>query len=468
MSKNLFDTKIIRMIRFASSYNFKFENYWVGGVVRDSIRSNISPSDIPHSYPLTNFDVDITTPLNREGIEQYLITHNIPYFIVNKDYDTVCVNDGKICYEITPYRKDILCNGRHASHTPALSLEDDLSRRDFTVNAIAYDEANDEYVDPFNGINDIHNGIIRTVGNPEDRFAEDYLRIIRMIRFAANYNFKIEENTWKAAMKYADRVFTYISGERVFMEIDKAFKKKNSSRFIEMMDVLGIMKDYFPILKRIKVELFDKYTNPVYHPEGNTWNHIITCIDKADDIEDIETRVKMKWFALTHDLGKIEVCEKNSHGNYSFYNHSDHINLVDEFFDRIPVPNRLIDDCKFIMKNHMSIFRDNVSDKKIKRFINEYGEDKLNTLIQFKEIDSHLSIVDSTRKAIESIYNIMKKIKEESPIIKPIVNGKDIMTIFGIKEGREIGRIKNEMYDIQLEFNLNNKQDIIEKYNQKR
>jgi tRNA nucleotidyltransferase (CCA-adding enzyme) len=416
------------------------KKYLVGGAVRDIIMGQ----------EIT--DYDYTTPCTKEEIIDYAKSNNLEYFIVNDKYNTVSVKEENIWKEITPFRKDINQNGRHTDQIYTTDIKEDLARRDFTINAIAYDEENCLYIDPFDGILDIKKGVIRAVGDPIQRFKEDYLRIIRAARFAITFNFVIEENTYNAMRDMAANMSNYISIERVVNEVEKLFDKAdNPSGFFNILDDILMLHVYFPLLYKIK-NMKTIYQNPYYHPELTVWDHISNCLDYSPKNQ------KMRWAVLTHDLGKIFYDKFEGKDHYSFHGHQNHEELVDEFFFNLKVSNNLIDFCKLIMRYHMKMDK-TITKKTIKKIINFHGKEFFKDLIDFSKIDAYASPVLHEIDIAEDLYN---KILNEKEPIKPIVDGRFIMDKTGLV-GKDIGALKNRCYEYQLESGETDKDKILEK-----
>jgi tRNA nucleotidyltransferase (CCA-adding enzyme) len=198
-----------------------FEAWCVGGNLRDALL------EIPHS------DYDIATSATPDQVQK-LFPRTVE---VGIKYGTVGVLDrSRVLHEVTTFRRDVATDGRHAVVAFGASLEEDLSRRDFTINALAYHPLRGEWKDPFNGAADIENRVVRAVGNPADRFREDYLRILRAIRFAARFDFSIDPQTWSAAQAAAPGL-RQLSAERVR---DEWFKSLRTARSITQLVLLWI------------------------------------------------------------------------------------------------------------------------------------------------------------------------------------------------------------------------------------
>ena len=421
------------------------KKYLVGGAVRDRILG------------IESSDLDYTTPLTKQEIIDYCIVNEIQYYLVNERYDTVVIKEAGEWKEVTTFRKDKNTDGRQTDIEYTPYLKEDLARRDFTINAIAYDEETKIYTDPFDGRKDLHYGIIRTVGNPEDRFTEDYLRIIRAIRFSITFNFVIEENTYYAMKKLALEIPKFISVERVVAEVEKLFgKADNPSGFFDILEDLGLLKAYFPLLHKIKHEMRNVIQSERYHPELYVWNHIMNCLDYSP--KEVITR----WAVLTHDLGKLFYQKFDDKPHHSFLEHETHVELIDDFFKDLKVSKELVEYCKFVMSNHMTI-NQGATKKTLKRMVNNYGYDKIQELVRFCHVDIFATSGDNKLFLID-VKTRLDEIRDYKEPVKPIVDGQYIIEKTGIQPGPEVGRIKEACYEYQLETNETDKDKIWENY----
>lgn len=302
------------------------ELYAVGGCVRDYILQ-IQPQDI-----------DYTTSLLPDEIISRAKTAGFSVVLTGVEHGTVTVIVDGISYEITTFRKDNNCDGRKAEVEFCDSLMDDLNRRDFTINAIAMNPRG-IFFSPIGALGELkHLGVIRTVGNPHERFTEDYLRIIRMARFAARFDFYIDFRTLDAAMCLSHNVMDHVSPERIFMEFNKAFKFSHAGRFLSILHEIGLFTRIFPEFEDFDITEQD----PVYHPEGVVAKHIYEVVDRADSLH--------RWHAMLHDVGKVQTFKKygNFHGHDALG-----AEMINGIADRLKFPNHLRDSIIATTKYHM-------------------------------------------------------------------------------------------------------------------
>ncbi|HWA16293.1 MAG TPA: CCA tRNA nucleotidyltransferase, partial [Gemmatimonadales bacterium] len=208
------------------------EAWCVGGALRDTILGE------------PNTDYDIATSATPDVVQR-LFKNTIP---VGERFGTVAVRVSRRYHEVTTFRRDVQTDGRHAVVEFGATLDDDLARRDFTINAIAYHPLRQAWSDPFNGVADIEAGRVRAVGDPAQRFAEDYLRVLRALRFAARFDFQIEPATWQAVLASASGL-TRLSAERVREEWFKGLRTARSiATLVDLWVSSGVAKVWMPEL----------------------------------------------------------------------------------------------------------------------------------------------------------------------------------------------------------------------------
>ncbi|HOM70331.1 MAG TPA: CCA tRNA nucleotidyltransferase, partial [Smithellaceae bacterium] len=236
-----------------------FKAYFVGGCVRDFIRGKI-----PGDY-------DIATSALPEQIIA-LFDHTVG---VGKKFGVVVVVEENFNYEVATFRSDdIYQNGRRPKIIHFSTEREDVLRRDFTINGLLMDPETGEVTDYIDGRSDINNGIIRTIGDPRIRFSEDYLRMLRAIRFAANLDYKIEEHTKQAIKDNSFRI-KQISAERIQEEITKILRRPGARYGLELMAETGMLHQLLPEIEKLK----GVNQPPRFHPEGDVWEHTLTMLE---------------------------------------------------------------------------------------------------------------------------------------------------------------------------------------------
>ncbi|MFH1710201.1 MAG: CCA tRNA nucleotidyltransferase [bacterium] len=426
--KDLID--IIRTIKRAG-----FQCYIVGGGIRDLL------------LKLKPKVWDLTTDATPGQVGR-LFKKVVPTGI---KFGTVTVIIKKVPYEITTFRSDEkYVDGRHPSKvTFSKNIRKDLSRRDFTINAIAYDPTTKELVDVFGGRGDLKEKMIRAVGDPVKRFSEDGLRPLRACRFAAKLsarggsafggNFKIENKTLKAISKCLN-VAKKVSMERVHDELMRMLESDKPSIGIDLMRKSGLLSIYIPeLLKGVGV----KQPKP-FHKDDVYWHNLYTC--------DAVTKNKpvLRLAALLHDIAKPACKVKNT-----FYNHEvKGTKTAYDIMKRLKFSNAHIDHVTNLIRYHMFNYSPEWSDAAIRRFIRRIGLKNIDDLFELRVAD-----IKAMGRSVEpghpkGLRNRIKKIlKEQNALhIKDLaINGNDVMKTLGIKPGPKIGEVLNDLLERTLE-----------------
>ena len=414
-----------------------FQAYIVGGSVRDLIIGKE-----PQDY-------DITTSAKPDEIER--IFSDKKTFDVGKNFGTIVVVTDQAKVEVTSFRTDgEYKDGRRPKevhYTP--SIIQDLSRRDFTINAMAYNE--NGLLDPFSGMEDIKKKLIRTVGDPYNRFEEDYLRILRAVRFATQLGFTIDFKTKDACKTYGSSI-TRISSERIREEIFKILMSRIPSIGIRLMDDLDILDYIVPELSRT---IDYDQRNP--HHNRNLFDHILCVLDNSP------AKLTLRMAALLHDIGKPSAFSMDEKGIGHYYNH-DKIGgqKSSTILNRLKCSNEFMDEVILFVREHM--FYSDISDKGIKRQLNRVGKDKIFDLMELKRADMmcknkrDVSLIDENIDRIKTILNKEEPFKKEHLA----VDGNDIIKL-GYKRGVLIGEILDYLLDLVVRRpELNRKEDLLE------
>ncbi len=400
------------------------EVFAVGGCVRDIVLG-LKPNDIDFASSLKPQEV-----IERASAKGYSA-----YDVGGEKYGTVVLVIGDESFEITTFRSDHDTDGRHCQVAFANYLADDLCRRDFTCNAMAMD-SNGNIIDPFEGRLSILLGVIKAVGEAELRFKEDYLRIIRLFRFAARFGWSIEDLTKKAAVKFGPEIVGHVSWERIRMEFDKAFKDSKPSDFIIGLEQSSILAHILPEISALKgVE-----QSPVHHPEGDAYVHTLQVFDRAP--------IQYRWAALLHDVGKASVAQFSPEkGHNTFYEHDKAgVTLVTQIADRLKFSNELRDQIKAVCQLHMRpmhLSRGEISPKAVRRFVREAGEH----LIAIREV---VKADASCRPGEDRIGIFDLEVEVEKETVKPIVLGRHLIEL-GMKPGPQFKTILNQLEEMQLD-----------------
>ncbi len=426
-----------------------FEAFLVGGAVRDILLGKSA------------HDWDLTTNAHPEDVMK--IFHRvIPTGI---KHGTVTVHFMKKEIEVTTYRADQgYSDGRHPDKVIfADSIEEDLSRRDFTMNAIAANLKDGTLVDPFGGQEDLKNKIIRTVGNAHERFMEDGLRPVRALRFASQLNFKIEENTYSEILKkeIQDKVIS-ISLERFRDEFLKIMKSDKPSVGIKLLEDTGLLKLFIPELAEGRgitqsdargFHQFDVLDHNIYSCDGAPQdNYIVRVAALLHDVGKVRARTVSLEDDPNNPGQKIELIHFWKHEVYS-------TEIAQTVLTRLKFSNAEIERICHLIKEHMFYYTSDWKDSSVRRFLVRVGKEYLDDLFALRFADNYgknceKATADSpVTKNILELKERIKKVEEDHSALslKELkVNGRDLMNE-GIESGKKLGAILNELFQTVLD-----------------
>ncbi len=407
--------------------------YFAGGCVRDFLMKR-SPEDI-----------DIATTAVPDQVEA-LFSKTIP---VGKQFGVILVLEGDKPFEVATFRTEGgYADGRHPGHVNFTVPEDDARRRDFTVNGLFYDPFAGKVIDFVGGEKDLKAKIIRAIGNPEERFEEDKLRLLRAIRFASSLGFEIEPETWKAIQKNAAKI-NQVSPERIRDEIVKILTRPNPARGLDLLSESGLLKEILPEVEKMK----GCKQQPDFHPEGDVYVHTRLLLEKLKDPTPV-----LALSALFHDIAKpVTAGEKN--GKITFYEHAPiGARMTKAIMKRLRFSNDEIEAVCECVANHMK-FADvqKMRSGKLKLFV---IRPTFETELELHRIDC-----SSSHGMLDNYYFLKDKLKEyaaEELRPKPFINGNDLQGL-GMKPGPEMKPLLEELYVLQLEGELKDREQALER-----
>lgn len=452
-----------------------YEAYAVGGCVRDTILGR---------KPL---DWDITTSAKPSSVKS-CFKRTVDTGI---KHGTVTVIIGDTGYEVTTYRIDgEYKDGRHPENVEYTgSLRLDLARRDFTVNAMAYNKKQG-LIDEFGGLKDLEAGIIRCVGSPGSRFDEDALRMLRAVRFSGQLGFRIEENT-RAAITERAQNLKKISAERIRAELSKLLVSKNPGMIREAYGT-GMTKVFMPELDKMMVT--DQHNHHHLYTVGEhsiLSTEIMGCFLREDfcikkdnsffiPVEVMEQAKRLKkgidkkhqlmlcLVMLLHDIAKPETMVIDENGTGHFYGHPQKgEEMAGKVLKRLSFDNNTISVVKRLIKYHD--YRIVPSKRAVRRAVSKIGKDIMEMLFLVQYADILAQNPETFDEKLKSLGSVIVKyreiIEEDAPLcIKDLdINGNDLIKA-GIKPGPEIGKILERLLDIVLEEPGKNKKDILSVY----
>lgn len=445
-------------------YKNNFQAYLVGGCVRDLLLNKIPK------------DWDITTNAQPQDIQKLF-----PDSVYENNFGTVLIKTKSLIpslkiIEITTFRKEgKYTDKRHPDNiTFASNLEEDLSRRDFTINALALAitnipsqspaktknkiKLNYQIIDLFEGQKDLTNKIIRAVGEPNERFKEDALRLIRAIRFACELNFKIEAATFKAIQKNA-YLLKYIAKERIRDEFIKIIQSPNAAQGILWLQETNLLKQFIPELEKTIGVTQNKHH--IYTVFEHLWRSLDYATKKNYSLE-------VRLASLFHDLGKPLVKEGEG-ANATFYNHEIiSAKLTRQILNRLKFPFQLSNKVIVLVRYHGFIYDPKITtDAAIRRLLMKVGMDNILELAQVRESDRIGSgcpkaLPFRLRHFLFRVEKITKQLKGEEPSLKILkINGDDIMKILNLTSGPKIGMILNILLEEILDNPSKNKTEYL-------
>ena len=419
-----------------------YSAYVVGGCVRDSILGRE-----PHDW-------DICTSATPEQMIEVFKDKRV--IETGLQHGTITVVVDKIPYEITTYRidGDYSDSRRPDSVTFTDSLIEDLRRRDFTINAMAYNDTQG-LVDPFGGIGDIKYEKIQCVGSAKERFNEDALRILRAIRFASQLEFSITPGTdWEIHQLYKN--LENISIERINSEFCKIV---NSDDFcVELLLYKDVFSLFIPELK----DMIDFPQNNPWHIY-NVFEHTVHAVAECES-KDLITRLAVFF----HDFGKPHSYQDDMCGVRHFKGHAKvSAIMTDEIMKRLRFDNNTRNKVVELISYHDSTFQ--VGKKYVKKWLNKVGEEQLKRLLDLKEADNKAQNLERSKDRINELQEIKVLVDEvlqeqECFSLKDLaVNGTDVMEA-GVKQGKQVGEILNSLLDMVINGEIENNQDKLLNY----
>lgn len=440
---------IFKIIAQASN-ELDLESYVIGGFVRDILLKR-------------DFKKDIDVVAIGSGIDLALkvsdLLPNKPKVKVFKTYGTAMLRYKEIDIEFVGARKE---SYNFESRNPVVemgTLKDDQERRDFTINAMAFslNENNfGELIDPFNGISDLEEKIIRTPLNPDITYSDDPLRMLRAIRFATQLNFTIEEKSLQAIADNKDRI-KIISGERIVDELNKILStSKPSIGFLHLYKT-GLLDIILPELTAL---------NNVEEIEGQTHkNNFYHTLEVVDNICKNTDDVWLRWAALLHDIGKAPTKKFNKKQGWTFHGHEFlGGKMVKKIFERLHMP--LNHKLKFVQKmvtmssRPIILADDIVTDSAVRRLVFDAGEDvdNLMTLCEADITTKNPKKFEKYHRNFELVRKKIVEVEERDRVrnFQPPISGEEIMELFGLKPSREIGVLKEAVKEAILEGEIQN------------
>jgi poly(A) polymerase len=355
----------------------------------------------------------------------------------------VLVVEDSLQFQVATFRAEAdYTDGRHPGTVAFADARADARRRDFTVNGLFYDPLGDQLHDWVGGEMDLRARVVRTIGDPEARFAEDHLRLLRAVRFAAQLQFEIEPETFDAVRAHAPQI-RRISAERVRDELLKLFLPPHAARGLELLRDSGLLNEVLPELRAT----LDCEQSPPYHPEGSVFNHLLLMLRHLPP----NAQPLLPWAALMHDIAKPATASRDPvTGEMHFYEHERlGAAMTQDILTRLKFPRKQIEEVAIAVRNHMQ-FKDAPQMRKatLRRmllrptFPLELELHRLDCLGSHGRLDIHDFLV---AQAVE--------LARKPEVVPPLLTGDDLIAL-GMKPGPELGRVLTELRDLQLQEEL--------------
>ena len=426
------------------------ETYVVGGFVRDYLLGREQKKDI--DFVTVGNGILLAKELSKS-------LGNTSQVSVFKRFGTAMFRYKEIELEFVGARKESYSEDSRKPHVEDGTLEDDQKRRDFTINTMALSmnkETFGDLIDPFNGVEDLRNGIIRTPLEPNVTYSDDPLRMMRAIRFAAQLDFEIEKKSFQAIIDNAERI-NIVSFERVMDEFQKIMMTDKPSVGLLLLEQSGLMQHILPelvALKGIEEVEGQKHKDNFYH-----------TLEVVDNISVNTDNIWLRWAALLHDIGKAVTKRFDKNVGWTFHSHEFvGSKMVLKLFRRLKLP--LGPQVKYVQKLVMmssrpiAVVTDDATDSALRRLLFDAGEDfdDLITLCKADITTKNERKQKRFKQNFEVVEQKIKDVEERDKVrnFQPPITGEQIMKIFDIQPGKEIGILKNAIKEAILEGEVEN------------
>lgn len=452
MTINLTQNKHFKLFKLVSEVAELNEQtvFIVGGYVRDLLMKRGVPSDI-----------DFVTEGNGINLAKALAKEINPNLKVSlfKNYGTAMFKYNGLDLEFVGARKESYAEDSRNPAVEAGTLEDDQKRRDFTINALAISLNKDsfgELIDPFDGSADLKYKIIRTPLEPSQTYSDDPLRMLRAIRFASTLQFKIEQNSLEAIKTEAERI-KIVSRERIMVEFNKIMLSEKPSAGLKILEQTRLLQIIIPELTALRgIEEIEGQTH-----KDNFWH----TLEVVDNISRNTDNLWLRWAALLHDVGKAPTKKFMEGSGWTFHGHEFlGSKMVKTIFQRLKLP--LGPDMKYVQKlvklssRPIALIDDGTSDSALRRLLFDAGED-LEDLFILNKADittKNSSKQEKFKRNFETVALKIKEVEEKDQVrnFQPPITGEEIMELFDLKPGREIGILKEKVKEAILEGEIRN------------
>jgi len=416
----------------------------VGGPVRDAFLGRTAP------------DVDFTSSANPDQILEIVKPLSSAHWDIGRTFGTIGARFGDDTVEITTYRADkYSIDSRKPVVEFGTDLNEDLFRRDFTINAMALTLPSKTFVDPFNGLADLLAGIIRTPGKPEDSFGDDPLRMLRAARFASQLGFEIEPETFAAMKAMASRI-EIISSERIQQELTKLMLGKHPRKGLTALVDSGLAAIVLPELPALKLEVDE------HHHHKDVYEHTLTVVEQAIDYEKdygLEPDFVLRFAALMHDCGKPKTRKLEPAGGVSFHQHDlVGARITKKRMQALKFDNDTIKSVSRLVELHLRFFgygEQAWTDSAVRRYVRDADDllIRLHALTRADVTTRNKRKAERLSFAYDDLEARIAKLREQEELdaLRPDLSGEEIMQILNLKPGPEVGKARNFLMELRLE-----------------
>ena len=409
-----------------------FQIYLVGGAVRDGI------------LDIETKDFDFTTNASSEDSIKMLNKNNYKTTEIGRAFGTIETTVEDYSIHITTYREDKYNkDSRKPEIKTSGELETDLSRRDFTVNAIAYDINNNEIIDPYGGLKDLSEGLIRTPDTADISFSDDPLRMLRACRFVSTHGFTPNNELFKAISKNVERI-EIVSTERIRDEFTKLLIGKDPSLGLKAFVESGLSELIMPELNELKIEVDPK------HHHKDVYEHTMVVLDR------VSPTLVSRMSALLHDIGKPKT--KGIENGKVHFRHHEVVGakMSKKILKRLKYDNETIKKVSLLVENHLRphTFKMGWTDSAVRRYIIDAGGllEELNDLVRADITTKNKAKYEEINKYLDEMEERIKEVaeKEELSKLRPSLSGDEIMEIFDLEPGPSVGIIMKALYEQRI------------------
>ena len=413
--------------------------YIVGGAVRD------------HLLGRKNSDYDFCTDAKPEEVIP-MFRRVIPTGI---KHGTVTVLFKGDSFEVTTFRTEgAYSDQRHPdSVTFVTDLSEDLSRRDFTVNAFAADCLDGSIIDLYDGMKDLKAKTIRAIGNPRERFEEDALRLMRLARFCSKLGFEPDPDTKQAATQLSASI-SNVSQERIYDELSKILMTEKPTVGLRLLEDIGVLEHILPALTECRRREQTKVG------ATDVLEHIYNTVDAAAHFN---YSYNVRLAALLHDIAKPQTMIINPYGIMRFFGHDiKSAQMARVVMRRLKCSNQLTDTVCNLIENHMVKYRDNWTDGAVKRFIKRVGKENINELFELQWCDQIASEGKSKVEEYDPFIRRIKELENQPMSVKDLAVSGDDLAQAGIPKSKVMGEILDELLEMVIDYpTLNEKETLI-------